>query len=180
MVCLYPIHLHFVSLNKLFIVSFAVFILASGGPYWSLRSAESSTQSVWPIRIFQLTLVLQYFFSGLAKVHYGDWLTSQLTLWTQVQGYFRTDFAAWMIINLPKPIWTMMQWASLSFELAAPFIFFYRPTRRLAMIWGVVFHLMIGLTMHQIYYFSLFLVCFYVLFMEDESLHKVRGFSKRL
>jgi hypothetical protein len=48
----------------------------------------------------------------------------------------------------------------------------FKPTRRLAIIWGLVFQLVLALSMHLLVYFMLVMTCFYVLFLDDRTLHR--------
>lgn len=150
------------TINSLFIVS--LFILA-------LNARERA----WPVRVLQATLLIQYFTSGWAKIHPGDWLKHSDVLWTQVQGWYRTDFASWLLGILPMKGWALMQYGALSFELLSPLLFVIRPLRKIAFLWGVAFHLMIALTMHLLIFFSLQMLCFYILFVEPETLHRLRA-----
>jgi uncharacterized membrane protein YphA (DoxX/SURF4 family) len=148
------------TLNKLLIVSFAV--LASGSD-----PGLSRRQTAWPVRILQITLVAHYFLSGWSKAHWGDWLVSPNLLWTQMQGYYRTDAAGWLLEHVPVAVWTAVQWSVIVFELGAPVLFTVKRLRPYALVFGVIFHVMIGLLMHHFIYFSLVTLSFYVLFFKE-------------
>ena len=163
------------TINKLFIVSLAVLALVPLGSYWSLdQPPPPRARSVWPIRVLQATLLIQYFTAGWCKIAHGDWLQNPYVLWSQVQGIYRTDFAAWMLRVLPVGVWVWMQYAALTFELLSPFLFIVKRFRPIGFLWGGGFQLIIALTMHQLIYFSLQLVAFYVLFLDDSTLHALR------
>jgi len=119
------------TLNKLFIVSLLILALADKGTYLSIEKHKISKISIWPVRILQLTFVIQYFTAGWKKVYFGDWLTSPYTLYSQVQGFYRTDFAAFLLNTLPKESWVFMQLGSLLFELSVPILFTIKKTRRI-------------------------------------------------
>jgi len=161
------------TINLLYIVTLFILALSVRGVYWSIDRAEPPTQSVWPIRILQLTIVTQYFTAGLCKINNGDWLKSPYVLWSAVQGVYMTDLAAWMVRALPLGLWAWMQYIALSFEILAPFIFLPKRFRIIAFAWNMGFLAIISLTMHMLIYFALQLACFIVLFMEEKTLHRV-------
>ena len=129
-------------------------------------------QSIWPVRVLQATLLIQYFGAGACKVLHGDWLLVEgawalnpNVLWSQVQGVYCTDLGAWMLRTLPRSAWAAQQHLALAFELIGPFLFLFRRTRPVVMLWGLGFQLVIGLSMYKVGYFSAQILAFYVLFM---------------
>jgi len=167
------------TVNKLFIVSLCVLGLARRGPHWSIRSTNEPHQSIWPVRILQLSFIIHYFTAGWSKAVYGDWLTNPFVLYTQLQGIYRTEFAAWLYQIGSPNMWVIMQYSGLGFELLAPILFILKSTRRIAFIWGLSFQLVLALSMHQLIYFMLMMSCFYVLFVEDQTLHRWKNAFKR-
>ena len=164
------------TINKLFIVSLAVLALVPLGAAWGLeRRRGPRMQSVWPIRVLQATLLIQLFTAGWCKVAHGDWLQNPYVLWSQVQGIYRTDIAAWLLRVTPGGVWAWMQYIALSFELLAPVLFLIRRFRPLGYLWGAGFFLMIAMTMHQLIYFMLQMACFFVVFMENRTLHALQA-----
>jgi hypothetical protein len=161
------------TINKLFIVSLTVLALAPMSGRGAPKRGQSLKQPVWAIRVLQSVILIQYFTAGMCKFLNGDWSSNPYILWSQVQGIYCTDIASWMLYSLPKWTWAVQQYAAAAFEIGAPLLFGIRRLRPLAYIWGIGFHLIIALTMHDLIYFSLQLVCFYVLFMDDENLRRV-------
>nr|WP_255216105.1 HTTM domain-containing protein [Pseudenhygromyxa sp. WMMC2535] len=177
------------SMNKIALAAYAVLLLA---PWASAdagvgsepegrgeRAREAAGEQLelrsrWPIRILQITLILQYLGAGICKLR-GDWLESGQVLSLQVQGVFMTDLAAWMVRALPTWIWAGLQHGALAFELAAPLLFASRRLRPLAFVWGVAMHLAIGLMMYRVGFFSLSVVAFYVLFLDADTLRRLIG-----
>lgn len=87
-----------------------------------------------------------------------------------MQGTYRTDIAAWMLRVLPKWTWTVQMYLALMFEAIGPFFFLSRRTVWGVMAVGVIFQLLIAATMHQLIYFSLQMLSFYILFIPEEVL----------
>jgi hypothetical protein len=164
------------TLNKLYIMGFAVMAFAPSPR--AVAGADGVTvvrQSAWPVRVLQGTLLIQYFTAGTCKVMHGDWLNQTDVLWTQVQGYYRTDLAAWMLRELPLWSWAVMMYSALLFEITAPITFGWKRLRPLAYVWGFGFQMMIAATMRMLILFSLQMVSFYVLFVQAKNLHAFRA-----
>ena len=170
----------FFTLNILYLFSLTVFLLAPEGASLRVEKGGDQFQVPWAIRIIQITIVLQYFLSGIDKILYGDWHYNPYVLWSHGHGNFRTAFAAWMVNNIPRWAWSIMQYSALSFELVGPILFLIRRCRIFAFLWGFGFHTMVDLTMHQLIFFSFQIMCFYIVFMEESFLHNVRTFLKRI
>jgi hypothetical protein len=96
-------------------------------------------------------------------------------LWTQIQGVYMNDFAAWLVRTLPEWAWVGLEQITLWFELLAPLLFTVRRLRPLALVLGIGLHLMVAATMDQLIYFSLQMICFYVLFIPVEWLERLHG-----
>lgn len=156
-----------VTINKLFVAVFGILLISPG---YSRNTTTGRLQvSLVAIRALQASLILQYLASGISKAFVGDWLKHGDVLYTQVQGVFRTDFAAWMLRLLPVWSWSVMQWMSLLFELEAPVLFCVRKLRLVAMIYGISMHLMIALMMKNLIFFSSVMWTFYALFITADE-----------
>ncbi len=140
------------------------------------RISQQRLQSAWPVRILQITLIASYFTAGFSKIIGGEWLKDPYVLWSQLQGTYRTDFAAWLLRMLPLGTWPVIQYAALAFEILAPFHFGIKRLRGVGLVWGLGFQLMIAATMHQLIYFSLVMLSFYVLFIDEKALYKAQHF----
>jgi hypothetical protein len=146
------------TINRLFVICWLVLALAPAPD-------EHGRMRAWPTRMLQVLVVTQYFASGLCKTINGDWWGGQDILWTQVQGIYMTDLAAWMVRTLPHWAWTLQQELALWFELLAPLLFAVRRLRPLAFVLGLGLHVIVALTMDQLIYFSLQMACFYLVFL---------------
>ncbi len=165
-------------INKLSIVSLLILALVPNGYYWTIgkRNVNDQYQSAWPVRILQLTIIICYFSAGWSKAVYGEWLKSGYVLWSQIQGTYLTDFGAWMVRVFPLWSWPIMQCSALVFELMAPLSFGIKSFRKVAFWWGLGFQLLVAFTMHQLIYFSLVILSFYVVFMDEKFLRGVHEF----
>ena len=155
------------TLNRLFMFSLVLLALAPA-------TAPDDTMPAWPVRILQLTLVLHYATSGVCKSLRGDWLTSDDVLWSQLQNIYMTDAAALFVRVTPTWAMTLLQHTALGFELLAPLLFGLRRLRPFALFIGISMHIMIAVTMYQLFYFSAQMVCFYLLFLDPATLQRWR------
>ena len=154
------------TLNKTYVAVYALMALAPG----MVRELATGrlVQSAALLRVIQCTLILQYCAAGLAKVE-GAWLKYDDVLWNEMQGVYRTTFAAFALRHLPKWAWAVQQHVSLAFELTAPLLFTIRRLRPVAIVVGMGFHLMIALMMKDLIFFSLQMWAFYALFVSSEE-----------
>lgn len=94
------------SISKLFVGVYGILLLTPG--YTRDAASGRLMVSAVPVRLVQGTLICQYLASGIAKGFSGDWLKYNDVVYTQMQGIFRTDFAAWCLRTLPLWSWTGM------------------------------------------------------------------------
>jgi uncharacterized membrane protein YphA (DoxX/SURF4 family) len=133
---------------------------------WRLRRRDPA--AVLPDQVsggcvlfFQVLLPVFYFSSGLCKASH-DWLSESHVLWTHLHDSYQT-WISWQLANLLPPFaWTAIQAAVLAFEVGAPLWFALPWTRRYAMGFGVVMHLMIGLMFGPVIWFSLLMIALLV------------------
>ncbi len=166
------------SLNKLYVAIYGILLITPG---FSRDAGTGRLRvSALAVRVIQATLILQYFASGLAKTFRGDWLKYSDVLYTQVQGVYRTDAAAWLLRVLPVSSWTGMQWMTLLFELEAPVLLCVRKLRFIALLIGISLHVMNALLMKDLIFFSAQMCTFYALFITAEEYRWAWGSLKRL
>lgn len=131
-------HYYFVS-----VLSFLLFFLPAAN-YYSLdarrRPAQASRQvPVWSIGAIKLLLTIVYFYAGLAKLN-SDWLleAKPLSIWLSTKDTLP------LIGPLLKESWAAyaFSWSGALYDLCIPFLLWYRPTRTLAFVAVVVFHLL--------------------------------------
>jgi hypothetical protein len=166
------------SMNKLALVAWLVLLLApwpatqpaAGEP---AQPSVKSLRSAWPLRILQATLLLQYLGAGICKLR-GNWLSNPQVLWLQAQDIYMTTVAAWMVRELPLWVWAALQHTALAFELLVPLLLGVRRLRPLGFAWGLAMHAGIALMMHRVGLFSLSVVAYYVLFVDDAHLLGLR------
>ena len=167
--------LSFFSPNKILMCILAVFVLAPAGRYWFSSDKTIKYISAWPVRTLQAFIIIHLFMAGWSKIVFGEWSFNLYVLWTQMQGTFRTDLAAFLLRHMPIAGWKGMQMGSLLFELFAPVLLIVPSFRRIGIIGGVIFQLMIALTMKHLIYFNLINISFFALFIDEAFWHSILG-----
>lgn len=163
------------TLNKLYVGVYALMAIAPG----MVRDEKTGRlmQSAALLRVVQATLILHYFAAGLAKAG-GDWLSHSDVLWSQIQGVYRTDFAAFALRTLPKWAWSGLQHTLLAFELCAPLLFTMRRLRPVAFVLGLGLHLMIALMMKDLIFLSIGMWMFYALFLTSDEWRRLANWVR--
>jgi hypothetical protein len=102
-------------------------------------SLKRTTVPAWMIGIFIAQLILVYFDAGLSKLTH-DWLIEAMPLkiWLPANGRLP------LIGPLLQQRWIayFFSWAGAAFDLSICFLLLYAPTRRIAYIVAVVFHVL--------------------------------------
>lgn len=103
-----------------------------------LRNRPPRAVPAWTIRALRLHVGLVYFFAGVAKLN-PDWLIEAMPLqiWLPARGGLPIIGP---LLDIPWMPW-VMSWAGAAFDLLVPFFLTYRPTRRIAYLFAVGFHL---------------------------------------
>ncbi len=136
-------------LNHYYFVSLFTFLLllVPANRYFSLDvlrkpSLRTEWVPIWTIRIFQLQLCLVYFFAGLSKLN-SDWLLEAMPLriWLPAGGGLP------LIGPLLGKVWVayLFSWFGAAFDLFIAFFLLYGPTRKIAYVFVILFHVLTGL-----------------------------------
>jgi hypothetical protein len=158
------------TINRVFVVWFLLFALAPDPE----PSDDGPRILAWPVRVVQIGLCAMYFLAGWGKATGPDWLYRSDVLWTQVQGVYANELAAWLLAVLPMWAWTVMQWLAFGFELAAPVLLGVKRLRPVGIVLGLGMHVIIAATMEMLWLFSAQLACAYVLFVDPQWLARLR------
>jgi hypothetical protein len=159
-----------------------VYVLLATAPGYFRDSRTGALRvSATPIWAIQAVVVIIYWAAGWTKAFgEGVWLKHPDTLKLVMQGFHRTDIAAWTLRYFPDWLWTAMQGGTLLFEIGAPVWFFCRVTRPFALLAGIGLHLGIALSMKNVWPFSLQMIAFYPLFLSPECLRQTWNHFRKL
>jgi hypothetical protein len=131
----------------------------------------------WSLRLIQIQLCLIYGTTGLIKLKGDQWLQGPMSNWlhgtwwdgTSVYYVFNlSDLSRWSYAQLPVPLWITMvlTYTSVWWEALFPLMMLHRWTRRFALVFGVLFHLGIYLTV-EVGWFGFYTLTFYGVWTPD-------------
>lgn len=143
-----------------------------------LSIAGGQAVPAWSIRLFQVQLVLVYFFSGYHKLANDAWYRGTAlhyiagqTFWSR---YDLSHLDDWPVIT------SALTTAVLLFELVAfPVLVWVRPWRIPILLAGVVFHVAIYVTM-RVFTFHQIMMLYYLAFLLPEDWQAIAGLCEPL
>ncbi|MGB3183289.1 MAG: HTTM domain-containing protein [Cyclobacteriaceae bacterium] len=169
-------------LNHYYFVSIVALLLAvmPAHRYLSvdvLRNPALAKERVpfWTIGVFQLQLVIVYFYAGLAKIN-SAWLLEAMPLriWLPAQDTMP------VIGPLLRETWVAyaFSWTGMLYDVFIPFLLLYRPTRFVAYLAVIIFHSITGY-FFQIGVFPLVMImCTLIFFSEGFHRNVAIGIQK--
>ena len=149
------------------IIAFVVMLGAVGGCF----DRGKKRVEIWPLRLLQIQLVAIYFYSAVNKLAFADWREG--TAFAHVLGdelFTRFDFT-WL--GHHPTLVGVATYGSLAFELALfPLLVWVGRLRPAVLLVGLVFHLVIALTMKVTGFFEV-MVVFYLAFLTESDWSRV-------
>lgn len=133
-------------LNHYYFISILSLLLCflPAGQYFSIDARRhgqpvSATVPRWTIWSLQLLIGIVYVYAGIAKLH-ADWLLEAMPLKIWLPGRYDTP----VIGPLLEQEWVAyaFSWGGAIYDLLIPFALLYKPTRTLAFIAVVIFHVL--------------------------------------
>ena len=131
-------HYYFIS-----ILSFLMIFLPAHAYFsvdaWQKEDLRFQYVPRWSIDSIKLLLAIVYFYAGLAKLN-SDWLFSAmpLSIWLPAK------YSLPILGDLFQQRWThyAFSWAGAIYDLCIPFLLLYKPTRIIAFVLVVIFHVL--------------------------------------
>src|SRR5262249_470146 len=113
----------------------------------------------WPVCLLLVQLAIIYFYNGVHKFLGPQWRAGR-SLHYVLADLSLTRFS---YAQLPASFWLtqLLMWIVLIWEIGFPALVLYRPTRILALLFGVAMHVGIGLSM-ELGSFAPYMLCIYV------------------
>ncbi len=150
-------------------------IFAPSDAVWNARRRASATGepvfvSAWPARLMLIQMCLMYFMNGFYKLQGRMWWDGT------VMHYVCYDYAwaRWSAVAAPLWVIQALSWGTLAWEVGFPLWVMLRWTRTLALLLGVLFHLLTFFHL-EIAAFPLYALCLYLPLAPWEKLRKVRS-----
>jgi hypothetical protein len=106
---------------------------------WRKPSLRLTQVPAWTIRMLQAQLLLVYFFAGLSKLT-PDWLLRAMPL----RIWLPANTGLPVIGPLLGQVWVayVFSWFGAVFDLSIGFLLLYRPTRKIAYVFVLLFHVL--------------------------------------
>jgi hypothetical protein len=164
-------------------------MLAPAGVVWSVdhwkRSDRSNPAPVyippWSVRLIQIQLCAVYFFTGLAKLDFGDptlgdWVSGEALYWALND----LSLMRWPYHWVQVPLWLcrFASWGTICWEIGFPLLVAIRWLRPWALLAGVGLHVGILVAM-EVGWFSQVTLCWYAVFLSGEVVERSVCWWKR-
>jgi len=133
-------------LNHYYFISCLSFLLIflPANCYYSLdalrlKNIRANTIPAWSINSIKLLLCIVYFFAGLAKLN-SDWLLNAMPLQIWLPSKYDIPFLG----DLLQQSWIhyAFSWGGAFYDLAIPFLLLWKPSRSIAFVFVVIFHVL--------------------------------------
>lgn len=134
-----------------------------------LTNIGSSLSSVG-FRLMQIQVSIIYFSAALEKIKSDSWYGGE-ALWHVFNNKQMMLFNLTSFLNSSFII-SSLTWSVIFLEFFLSFGLWWSKTRKISLAVGFFFHLVIALLM-GLWFFSLFMLCFYILFLDKSFLKKI-------
>ncbi|MFC0605548.1 HTTM domain-containing protein [Winogradskyella pulchriflava] len=168
-------HYYFIS-----VLSFLMIFLPANA-YFSidnlLKKKQYNTIPKWTIDSIKLLLSLVYFYAGLAKLN-SDWLLRAMPLKIWLPSKYDLPLIGETLMHKD---WFhfAMSWSGMLYDLAIPFLLFFKKTRSFAFILVVVFHVFTRV-LFQIGMFPYIMIVCALIFFDARVHEKILNTIKHL
>jgi hypothetical protein len=104
-----------------------------------IKKTRLNSVPVWTIDSIKVLLCIVYFYAGLAKLN-SDWLLEAMPLQIWLPSKYDVPFLG----DILQQEWMhyAFSWLGAMYDLAIPFLLLYKPTRSLAFVLVVIFHVL--------------------------------------
>jgi hypothetical protein len=135
--------------------------------FYSMRKKTVTAIPRWEQFIFQLQMVIVYFYAGVIKLKY-DWLVRQEPARTMCFGFDDHNWLAPLVKN--EAAIYILTYGGLLLDLATPLLLWYRPMRKWAIYVFIGFHLFNSNLFDDIAFFPFVMLAGLVIFYEPLEL----------
>jgi hypothetical protein len=170
------------SAHQVAIVVVFCLIWANTGLVWSADARRRNlagkspvgapSTPIWPLRIIRYQVALIYLSSALWKLLYPSWRDGTAAYWAiNLNGFHRFP------VEIPvafEPVFYLLTWSTVLFELFFPLLVWFRATRVPCLIAGIGLHLGLFLAL-ELGPFSWAMIATYVAFLDPEWVAQKAG-----
>ncbi|MDX1463023.1 MAG: HTTM domain-containing protein, partial [Marinirhabdus sp.] len=126
----------------------------------------------WTIDSIKVLLSIVYFYAGLAKLN-SDWLVNAMPL----KIWLPSKYDLPLLGDLLQQDWIhyAFSWGGAAYDLAIPFLLWYKPTRWFAFIMVIIFHVLTRV-LFPIGMFPFIMIVSALIFFEPKFHHRILGY----
>ncbi len=170
-------------LNHYYFISCLSFLLIflPAHRYFSIEAKQNPKKASfyipqWSIDSIKILLSIVYLFAGLAKLN-SDWLVKAMPLKIWLPSKYDIPFLG----DLLQQEWVQyaFSWGGAGYDLAIPFLLWYRKTRWLGFILVVVFHVLTRV-LFPIGMFPFIMIVSALIFFDARFHHKILSFISKV
>jgi hypothetical protein len=121
----------------------------------------------WPLTVIRVQLSVMYGMNGIYKLQSPAWRDG--TVMSNVLADLNWSLVPGLAPHIPDALMQAMTWTTLAWEVLFPLLILTRPTRNIALVLGVLFHVGTLLTL-VVGLFPLYSLCLYVPFLPWERI----------
>lgn len=126
------------------------------GAAWSVHSLRQHRQGVtvpltvdgWPVRLLQIEMTMLYFSSAWSKLLGSPWRDGTALYYVMRLDEYWGRFPIPAVVTETPWIVRGLTWSTMALEFAIPVLIWFAPTRRVALVLVLLFHLSCEYTMH--------------------------------
>lgn len=145
--------------------------------WWRRRRTGDTAATLvppWAVRLVQIQLCVIYLTTGLVKLK-GDGISPAGwplgTWWDGTSVHYVLNYVTmsrWSFAQFPQPLWLTapLSYLSVWWEVLFPLLVLWRPTRSAALVFGLLFHTGIWLTI-EVGWFSFYTMTYYAVWVPD-------------
>jgi vitamin K-dependent gamma-carboxylase len=145
--------------------------------FYSMRKKTVTLIPRWEQFIFQLQMIIVYFYAGIIKLKY-DWLVRQEPARSLSIGFDEHSWLAPLVKN--EATIYILTYGGLILDLATPLLLWYRPVRKWAIYVFMGFHLFNANLFDDIAFFPFVMLAGLVIFYEPQELRWLQRWIKPL
>lgn len=170
-------------LNHYYFISCLSFLLIflPAHRYFSFDAKNNPTKASfyipkWSVDAIKILLSIVYFYAGLAKLN-SDWLVNAMPLKIWLPSKYDVPFLG----DLLQQEWVhyAFSWGGTGYDLAIPFLLWYRKTRVFGFILVVIFHVLTRI-LFPIGMFPFIMIVSALIFFDAGFHHKILAFISRI
>jgi hypothetical protein len=131
---------------------------------------------IWPVRLMQLNFLFIYVNSVPHRLVSDEaWLNGEAVYWAMANNMWGRDWIPMIFYQHDAILSKVATYGTILTEGTVPILIWFRNTRMLAIMAGVLLHVCIAVLLANVAFFSLAMICGYCLFLPAPLVRRVLG-----